>query len=87
MNIGENVRLRRLAKRMSQEQLAEKANISATMISYIEKGLKPLSLKTGYLIAKALDCKIDDLIETECQFVAQKIEQQCPSGATQNIVG
>ena len=81
------MKLRRLAKRMSQEQLAEKANISATMISYIEKGLKPLSLKTGYLIAKALDCKIDDLIETECQFVAQKIEQQCPSGATQNIVG
>ena len=74
MSIGENVRLRRLAKRMSQEQLAEKAAVSATMISYIETGAKPLSLKTGYLIAKALNCKIDDLIETECQFIAQKVE-------------
>ena len=44
------------------------------MISYIETGAKPLSLKTGYLIAKALNCKIDDLIETECQFIAQKVE-------------
>lgn len=65
MDIGKNVKLRRIAKGMSQEELGKKAAVSATMISYIETGLKPLPLKTGYLIAKALDCKIDDLIEKE----------------------
>lgn len=65
MNIGENIRLRRIAKRMTQEELGKKAAVSATMISYIETGLKPLSLKTGYLIAKALGCTVDELIEEE----------------------
>lgn len=74
MNIGENIRLRRISKRMSQEQLAQKAEVSATMISYIETGLKPLPLKTGYLIAKALDCTVDELIEKECQVVAEKVK-------------
>ena len=63
MNIGENIRLRRIAKRMSQKQLAKKADVSATMISYIETGLKTLPLKTGYLIAKALGCTLDDLVK------------------------
>ena len=63
--VGENIRLLRVAKRMSQEKLGQEANVSATMIGYIEKGLRPLPLKTGYLIAKALDCKIDDLIEKD----------------------
>lgn len=72
MNIGENIKLRRIAKKMSQEQLAQKVDVSRTMISYIETGLKPLPLKTGYLIAKALDCTVDELIEKECQVVAEK---------------
>ncbi len=72
MDIGKNVKLRRIAKGMSQEELGKKAAVSATMISYIETGLKPLPLKTGYLIAKALDCTVDELIEKECQVVAEK---------------
>ncbi len=66
--VGENIRLLRVTKRMSQEELGKKADVSGTMISYIEKGAKPLPLKTGYLIAKALDCKIDDLIEKDVKL-------------------
>ncbi len=72
--VGENIRLLRVAKKMSQEKLGQKANVSAAMIGYIEKGLKPLPLKTGYLIAKALDCTVDELIEKECQVVAEKVK-------------
>ena len=38
-NVGENIRLRRIAKRMSQKQLTRKAAVSATMVSYIETGV------------------------------------------------
>lgn len=71
-NIGENIRLLRVSKRMTQEELGKKANVSATMISYMETGLKPVPLKTGYLIAKALDCTLDDLIEKSCQIAIEK---------------
>ncbi len=71
-NIGKNIRLRRIAKRMTQEQLAKKAAVSATMISYIETGLKPLPLQTGYQIAKTLGCTVDDLIEKDYQIAGEK---------------
>ena len=48
---------------MTQEQLARKAAVSATMISYIETGVKSVSVKTLYLMAKALDCTTDDLLK------------------------
>lgn len=67
MNIGENIRVRRVAKKMTQEQLGEKAAVSAAMISYIEADLKPLPLKTGYLIAKALGCTLDDLVKEKVE--------------------
>lgn len=72
MSIGENIRLLRISKKMSQEELGKKVNVSASMISYIETGLKPLPLKTGYLIAKALDCTVDDLIEKDYQIAGEK---------------
>ncbi len=62
-NAGENIRLRRIAKKMSQKQLAKKAAVSATMVSYIETGVKSVSVKTLYLMAKALDCTTDDLLK------------------------
>lgn len=48
---------------MSQKQLAKKAAVSATMVSYIETGVKSVSVKTLYLMAKALDCTTDDLLK------------------------
>ena len=62
-NVGKNIRLRRIAKRMTQEQLAKKAGVSATMVSYIETGVKSISVKTLYLMSKALDCTTDDLLK------------------------
>ena len=74
-NVGKNIRLRRIAKRMTQEQLAKKAAVSATMISYIETGVKSISVKTLYLMSKALDCTTDDLLKEN-----EKNAIWCPSG-------
>lgn len=63
---------------MSQKQLAKKAAVSATMVSYIETGVKSVSVKTLYLMAKALDCTTDDLLKEK-----EKSAVWCPSGAIQ----
>ncbi|NDO46009.1 helix-turn-helix transcriptional regulator [Clostridium sp. ASF356] len=48
---------------MSQKQLAKKVAVSATMVSYIETGVKSVSVKTLYLMSKALDCTTDELLK------------------------
>lgn len=63
---------------MSQKQLAKKAAVSATMVSYIETGVKSVSVKTLYLMAKALDCTTDDLLKEK-----EKSAVWCPSGVVQ----
>ena len=61
--LGKRIKELREEKGMTQEQLAKKAAVSATMVSYIETGLKSVSVKTLYLMAKALDCTTDDLLK------------------------
>ena len=43
--VGLKIKEVRLKKRLSQETLAEKCNLSTAYISYIEQGKKSLSLK------------------------------------------
>ncbi len=52
----------RKAKRITQEQLAEKVGVSTTWIGYIETGRNKPSLKLLYKIARALGVKVKDLI-------------------------
>lgn len=62
MSIGENVANLRKRKNLSQEGLAAMVGVSRAMISQIERGTKMLSITLGQEVAKALDCKLDDLI-------------------------
>jgi transcriptional regulator with XRE-family HTH domain len=52
-------------KRLSQEQLAEKANLHRTYIGMIERAEKNITLLNIEKIANALDVKITDLIKQE----------------------
>ncbi len=56
-------RIQKLRKniRLSQEDLAEKINISRTHMGHIEQGRRSPSLKVMTKIAKALRVKISDL--------------------------
>lgn len=67
MAIGENIRLLRISKGMSQRELAKKANTSTTMICYIENGQKAMPKITGIKIARALECSYKDLMTKEYQ--------------------
>ena len=60
--IGRRIRERRLLANYSQEQLAWEAELSATYISYIEKGTKKPSLESLVSICNVLGITLDSLL-------------------------
>jgi len=56
--LGDNVRAKREALRLSQEQLAERADLDRTYISGVERGVRNLSLLSLVRIAKALETTV-----------------------------
>jgi len=60
--IGQRIRKFRKAYNLSQEQLAEKVEISKTHMSHIETGNTKLSLPVLVAIANALSVQTDELL-------------------------
>ena len=58
---GEKIREYRMKRKLSQEQLAFKANLHRAYIGHIERGEKNIGLKNLEKIAKALDISVRDL--------------------------
>lgn len=58
---GSKVRKNRLKKNLSQEKLAELANLHRTYISQIESGKRNIALKNIEKIAEALDIEVKEL--------------------------
>lgn len=71
--IGMKVRFYRLQAKMSQETLAEHADVSRVFISSVERGEKPPSLETIISIANALQVSLDELLSET--LVANKSER------------
>ena len=61
--IGQRIRKIRKAHGMSQEELAERVEISTTHMSHIETGNTKLSLQVLVDIAAALEVRTDDLLD------------------------
>jgi transcriptional regulator with XRE-family HTH domain len=59
--LGLNVRKAREKKELTQETLAEKANLDPTYISGIERGLRNPGIKNVARIAKALGLSTSEL--------------------------
>jgi transcriptional regulator with XRE-family HTH domain len=62
-----NVRRMRLAKKLSQSQVAERSGIHNTEISRIERGLRDPRLMTVVRLARALGIKPGALLEGICE--------------------
>jgi transcriptional regulator with XRE-family HTH domain len=60
--LGEAIRARRKKARLSQEQLAEKADLTRNYIGDIERAEKKITLETLAKIAKVLKCRVRDLV-------------------------
>lgn len=60
---GENVRKYRKKLNISQEELADKANLHRTYIGMIERAEKNITILNMEKIANALGVKIEDLLK------------------------
>ncbi len=60
---GKRVRDERLQRGLSQEELAEKAELHRTYIGMIERGEKNITLINIGKIAKALAISVDELLK------------------------
>ena len=60
--LGEAIRKRRLELKLTQEELAEKADLHWTFVSGVERGQRNISVLNLYHIALALNVHVRDLI-------------------------
>jgi transcriptional regulator with XRE-family HTH domain len=60
---GRSVRIHREAKKLTQEALAEKADIDRTYLSDVERGARNPALKIIVRLARALNVKPAELME------------------------
>ena len=62
IRFGKRIREERTKRDLSQEQLAELANVHRTYIGMIERGEKNITLTTIERIAKALKIPVSELL-------------------------
>ena len=59
---GLKVRMRRFELEMTQEELAEKADLHPTYVGSVERGERNIALENIVALAKALECSPKDLM-------------------------
>lgn len=59
--MGENIKLARLRRKLSSEQIAERANISRPTLTSIEKGTPSVSMGSYFLVLQVLGLDKDFL--------------------------
>ena len=82
LKIGSRVKQARLAKHMTQQQLAEAAGISISFLSNIENGRQSMNLRALIAISDALDVSADRLIRElppSGSRIAEEIESELAS--------
>ena len=60
--VGEAIRTERKKAKLSQEKLAERADLNRNYIGEIERAEKKITLETLWKIARALNLRVRDLI-------------------------
>lgn len=61
--IGIRIRVARLDKKISQEKLAEFADLNKNTVGSIERGEISPTIETLYKISEALDIELHDLVD------------------------
>jgi transcriptional regulator with XRE-family HTH domain len=61
--LAKNLRRLRNSTGLSQEELADRAGLHRTYISSIERGERNVTLRTAFLLAKALGVEAADLLK------------------------
>ena len=83
--LGERIAQTRKSQKLSQEKLAELADITATNLSHIERGKIKTSIETLVAIANALNVTSNDLLCDSLNHSTQELKNQiaaCLDGCT-----
>mgnify|MGYP003301770653 CR=1 FL=1 len=75
MKFGDNLKLIRKSKNMSQEQLAEKVNVSRQSVSKWENGEAYPEMNNILELCKIFNCKINDLVHTDMSDISSLDEE------------
>ena len=59
---GKIIREKRLERKLSQEKLAEKADLHTNYVGSVERGERNIALENIVALAKALECSSKDLM-------------------------
>jgi len=74
IQIGENIKLSRLRRKFSAEQVAERANISRPTLSAIEKGMPTVSIGYYLLVLQVLGLENDFLFLAKDDILGRKLQ-------------
>ena len=75
MKFGENLKLIRKKKKMSQEQLAEKVNVSRQSVSKWENGEAYPEMNNILELCKIFNCKLNDLVHADMSDISSLDEE------------
>ena len=73
MSFPQELRTRRIAAGLTQQQLSEHIGVKQSVISLYEKGSNMPSLDVLIRIADTLNCTIDDLVRNGKQLGAEAV--------------
>ena len=60
--LGDAIRRRRKTRKLSQEKLAEHADVHRNYIGLIERGEQNITIESLVKVTKALKCKVTDVV-------------------------
>lgn len=72
--LGENIRLARLRRKLSTEQIAERAGISRSTLSHIEKGYEGVSIGHYLNVLHVLGLEKDLLLVAKDDLLGRKLQ-------------
>lgn len=74
VEMGQNIKLARLRRRLSSEQVAERANISRPTLTAIERGAPTVSMGSYLLVLQVLGLENDFLLLAKDDILGRKLQ-------------